>query len=64
MYTVHHQGCKPVKINGKWELEDFEYDEEFTDDQVRDCDMCTCCGFTAYPECKEWCNSWKPGSRA
>lgn len=64
MYTIHCVGSKPVKKHGKWELERIEWDEEYPDEKVRDCDMCTSCGFTAYPECKEWCNSWRPGSRA
>ncbi|MCM1525249.1 MAG: hypothetical protein NC120_12420 [Ruminococcus sp.] len=55
MYTIHHKVCKPVKINGKWDLEDYEYDEEIPDEQVRHCNVCTVCGMSSYPECTKTC---------
>ncbi|MCM1525237.1 MAG: hypothetical protein NC120_12360 [Ruminococcus sp.] len=63
MHIIHHKACEPVLVNGKWELMEYEFDEEYPDEKVRDCDMCTVCGFNGYPECKEDCYSWRPGSR-
>jgi hypothetical protein len=51
------KGCRPVKINGKWDLEDYEREEEFQDSEIRHCDLCTWCRFPGYPECREWCNN-------
>lgn len=36
-----------------------KYVREFTDDQVREYDLCTICGFTAYPECTKTCPNYE-----
>ncbi len=57
--VIHHTVCKPVKINGKWDVEEYEEDQYIPDDQVRHCQLCTACGFPGYPECTETCNNGK-----
>lgn len=52
MHSIVHE---PVKINGKWEIVDHEETKEYSDDQVRHCNICTVCGMTCYPECTKTC---------
>ncbi|MDR1753994.1 MAG: hypothetical protein LBR74_03695 [Eubacterium sp.] len=51
--------CEPVKKNGKWELIEYEKEEEFPNSEGRHSDLCVVCGFPTYPECREWCRNEK-----
>jgi len=56
--TIHFDGCEPYrKKDGTWDIRRYSYEEEYPDDRIRHCDMCTVCGFPAYPECTKTCNN-------
>lgn len=47
--------------NGKHIVESTEF-LDIPDDQVREEDICTICGFPDYPECKKTCHNFRDDS--
>ena len=45
--------------DGTWDVRTYEMEEEYPESAARHCELCTFCGFTAYPECRKWCPNEK-----
>ena len=49
----------PVRDENGVHFEVTKHVEKYTDDQVREDDLCTRCQNTGYPECRENCQGYK-----
>ncbi|MFI3115320.1 MAG: hypothetical protein R3Y12_04170 [Clostridia bacterium] len=49
---------EPILKNGKWELIEYEREEEVLHPD-REAVLCKMCRMKSYPKCKEWCNNHK-----
>ncbi len=45
--------------DGSWTTVLKEFEEDIPD-LGRESIFCNKCGWSTYPQCKEWCNNWKP----
>lgn len=58
MKTIKFKEACPVKQkDGTWTTIIKEYEETYSDDKIRHCDLCTACGYPGYPECTKTCNN-------
>ena len=55
MKKVKSRFIRPVFKNGKWTTV-LEESEEYIPDLGREKVVCNVCGWSTYPECKEWCH--------
>lgn len=60
MKTIHVTGlqsCPVRKKDGSWTTIVKNYEEDIPD-LGREELICNKCGWSIYPECKEWCKAW------
>lgn len=56
MGTVHVDGVRQVKRNGRIELEEYSYEKEFPGES-RHSNFCEACGNERYPACVTECDT-------